>query len=686
MRYALAAVVLWWSPAIAFSQAVESRDNGTERKPFTLQLLHASDLEGGIDAIDNAPNFTAVVERLRADAGKEGSGIDATILLSAGDNCIPGPFFGAAGDASLRPVLRQVVEGLSGGGPLPDIRESPGRADIAIMNVLGFDASALGNHEFDDGTATLGGLIGADIRQETNRSEVRWTGTRFPYLSGNLDFSGDAHLEGLFTDRILPNTAFVSDAGNLAAAVAAPKIARATVIQRHGRRFGVVGATTQRLKLISSPGGTRLVGSGDGDDMPALAAILQPIIDDVSNGDDDVSGTDDDVTAIVLVSHLQQLALETRLIGLLHGVDVVIAGGSDTILADQTDRLRSGDRPVGGYPVVTVNADGEPAVVVSTDGEYRYVGRLVVTFDDRGVLAPDSIDPTVSGIYATDDKGAAAFGRNGPFPKGSKAETVRRIVDAVGKVTGALDRQVVGRTNVFLEGRRVAVRTQETNLGNLVADALLAAGRKADPTVSVSLKNGGGIRAPIGEVDGVTGQTLPPRANPAAGKRAGDISVLDIQNALRFDNRLTLLTVSAANLKALLETGVSGVAAGATPGGFPQVGGMRFSFDPSLPAGTRVRSLVLVDGDKVTDTVVTDGKVVGDPCRAIRLATLDHLADGGDGYDFPTLATNDVATDIGEQQAVREYLTRNFSDAGFDGAETPPHADRRVRNLAAADD
>jgi 2',3'-cyclic-nucleotide 2'-phosphodiesterase (5'-nucleotidase family) len=64
---------------------------------FTLQVLHASDLEGGIDAIERTPNFAAIVDSL-----EDADGVDASITLSVGDNYIPGPFFSAAGDPSLR--------------------------------------------------------------------------------------------------------------------------------------------------------------------------------------------------------------------------------------------------------------------------------------------------------------------------------------------------------------------------------------------------------------------------------------------------------------------------------------------------------------------------------------------------------------------------------------------------------
>ena len=219
-----------------------------------LQLLHASDLEGGVDAVGDAPNFAAVVEALEQEAS------GPSILLSAGDNYIPGPFFSASGDGSLRPVFQGVHDTLFGlpDGSLNNIREAGGRADITIMNIIGFDASALGNHEFDAGTSILSDIIGTDIRGDT-LGDVRWLGAQFPYLSANLDFSGDGSLSGLFTDQVLPNTAFQSTPDDLGAAGAAPKIAPYTIIDLgNGERAAVIGGTTPKLDSITSPGGVQV--------------------------------------------------------------------------------------------------------------------------------------------------------------------------------------------------------------------------------------------------------------------------------------------------------------------------------------------------------------------------------------------------------------------------------------------
>jgi 2',3'-cyclic-nucleotide 2'-phosphodiesterase (5'-nucleotidase family) len=662
-------------PLLAVGNEVSGSTTVYEINPApaaSLQILHASDLEGGVDAIEDAPNFAAVVEGLEADAASKGI---PSITVSAGDNYIPGPFFSAAGDDSLESTFQNLLGN-------PNAEPAPGRADITAMNIIGFDASAFGNHEFDNSTSAVEDIITADVEdsdEDGTLDTAAWLGADFPYLSANLNFSNDG-LSGVTSDLILPSTEFNSPLSNLEAAAAAPKIAPATIIERGGHQFGVVGATTPLVESISSPGDVDVKGA-ESNNMAALAAVLQPTINQLE---------DQGVNKIITVTHLQQFQLEEQLMPLLQGVDIAIAGGSDTISADESDRLRSGDEADVPYPVITQNADGEPVAIVSTDGEYSYVGRLVADFDANGVLIPESITPEESGAFATDTQGvtdvwnSVAPGQD-PFAPGTKGAQVRTLTDAVEGVVTAKDQQVFGETTVFLDGRRSQVRTEETNLGNLTADANLFVAQQADPAVQISLKNGGGIRAPIGEVIGDAGQTVPPQANPVSGKEEGEISQLDIENSLRFNNDLSLLTVTAEELKQVIENGVSETAPGVTPGRFPQVSGMVFSFDPSQPAGSRVQSLAVLNPDgTVSDAVVQNGEVVGDPSRTFRMVTLGFLADGGDSYPFPDFANTDrVDLETAEQEALAQYLQEIGT---FTNAETAPAEDTRIQNLSVRGD
>lgn len=616
----------------------EGRPGGVGTVPggFLLQLLHASDFEGGVAALDDAPRMSSVVNGLRSQFPNN------TLFLSSGDNYIPGPFFAASSDPALRPVLG---------------REDIGRGDIIILNAMGVQASAFGNHEFDQGTRQVRTLIASDRD---------YPGTNFPYLSANLNFATDANLR----DLVVPD-------GQEANTI--PKsIAKSTVITVNGEKVGIVGATTPTLPNISSPGDVGVLPTNS-QDLDALAATIQPSVDAL---------TGQGINKIILLAHLQQLDLEINLASRLSNVDIIVAGGSHTLLSDSSDRLRLGDTSGGNYPILRTSITGEPVVVVNTTSNYKYVGRLVTEFDSQGRVLTQTLNPEINGAYATDEQGVISTGNANPNPK------IIEVTQALRNVINTKDGETFGRTNVYLNGERNSVRTEETNLGNLTADANLAAAKNVDPSVIISIKNGGGIREAIGAVIGAggndpnAGQKIPPLANPSAGKEAGEISRLDIENSLRFNNQLTLLTLTAQQLQQVIEHGVADSAPGRTPGRFPQVGGISFSFDPNRPAGNRVVSLAIKDANgNTTDIIVQNGQLVGDPNRTFRTVTLNFLATGGDGYPFPNFpATNPVETGIGEQTALANYLTQRFANTPFNVADVGVTQDTRIQNLAARND
>jgi hypothetical protein len=131
------------------------------------------------------------------------------------------------------------------------------------------------------------------------------------------------------------------------------------------------------------------------------------------------------------------------------------------------------------------------------------------------------------------------------------------------------------------------------------------------------------------------------------------------------------LTVSAVNLKNLLEHGVSASGPGLTPGQFPQVGGLWVAYDLEgvpiqfdgngavLVPGTRIRHLGVTDPTgAITDLLVADGMMVGDPERPLRIVTLDWRVHGSrcrrslalvDGNSSPTtlLAATSAITACG---------------------------------------
>jgi 5'-nucleotidase len=169
------------------------------------------------------------------------------------------------------------------------------------------------------------------------------------------------------------------------------------------------------------------------------------------------------------------------------------------------------------------------------------------------------------------------------------------IMDYEGKVSADVDK-AIGSTKVPLEARSEMNRSRETNLGSYIADAYRKA-LKAD----VALFNGGSIRA---------GKIFSP----------GTLTKRDVMAILPYENPIVKIEVTGATLRAALEHGVSRSAEEREPGRFPQVSGVRFTFDARRAPGSRITSI------EVNGTALDDKKTY-------TLATNTFIVlKGGDGY------------------------------------------------------
>ena len=677
---------------------------------YKLQLLHLADAEAGLLASSTAPNLAALVD------GFDGA-YPNTLILAGGDNFIPGPFIAGGTDISVRDELNTVTGSTM--SLAASFNHPTAAVDIAIHNLIGVEASTIGNHEFD---------LGTRVFRDAFQPGSGWVGATFPYLSANLDFSGDADISGRFTNTLSGNsTSVIPEANTLNG-----RIAPAVVITKGGEKIGLVAVTTQILESISSTGGVEVKGfvgdGGETNNMALLASQIQPAIDELKS---------EGVDKIILMAHLQQITFEQQLAPLLNGVDIILAAGSNTRLGDSNDVAAAFTGHTAdfadNYPIYTAGSDGQPTVIVNTDNEFTYLGRLVADFDADGVLIVPNLTANIgeNGAYAATDANVAAAWNttvgNLPttaFATGTKGTKVKLLTDAVQAVISAKDGDVRGYTDVYLEGERNIIRNQQTNLGDIAADSMISAARTALPAAThiVGFKNGGGIRSSIGAVDVVSGAKTPPIANPSASKPAGAVSLLDIENSLRFNNSLMVCDTTPAGLKAILEHGVFLLG---TQGRFPQVGGIRFSYNPSAAAGSRVQSIVLVDeNDNITGRVVSGGAVRSDAPALITVVTMNFLAGntaspgganavGGDGYPFRanaenfryllnngslssavnedldfSSAANVPGNILGEQVALSSYLQSRYATpaTAFDIADTAPALDTRIQSTAVRTD
>ena len=261
--------------------------------------------------------------------------------------------------------------------------------------------------------------------------------------------------------------------------------------------------------------------------------------------------------ALVVVALTHLSMNEDKEVARCSDVDVIIGGHEHTLL----------ESAAGGAPIFKMTADA------------RELGQIDLNISkSTGKL--DSIDWKV-------------------IPITSETIEDKDFAPVYSKYAGLLRdlAQVIGRSTVALDARSRESRTRETNVGNFIADAFRKAMR-----ADVGLMNGGSIRA-----DSLIS--------------AGRLTKRDLLSIIPFKNKVVKLELTGAALRSMLEHGVARSAEDTQPGRFPQVSGIRFTFDAGRPAGSRVVE-VKVNGIPLDDN------------KKYTLATADFLAEGGDGYEI----------------------------------------------------
>lgn len=565
-----------------------------DRSPqvFALTILHNNDGESELVAdngVGGAARFKAVVDQQKAIGNAQTDGV---LMLSSGDNFLAGTAWQASVDDGIY-------------------------YDVLTLEAIGYDAVQIGNHDFDFGPDVLADFIGAYTDPP-------------PYLSSNLDFSGEPALQALVT---------------------AGTIAPSTSVDVGGMTVGIVGATTPNLDFISSP--RNVVVDDD------VTGSIQTEFDALA-----ASGAD----ILILISHLQGVDEDIALGPDLSGLDVMIAGGGDELLANDASELLPDDDiadAYGPYPLTTTNDEGTEVPVVTTSGQYGYLGRLVVFFDLDGNVVDTA---------------------GGPIPINGQAQDATLLADVetpVAAYQAGLAADVIGTSEVELDGVRENVRSMETNEGNLIADALLwqggeLAGGFGVNAPDVALQNGGGIR---------NDDTRGP----------GDITTLDTFDMLPFGNFLSIVEdIPRSQFLEILENAVSALESDGSLGGegtgrFAQIAGFRFEWEGSGTAqvldddgnvttvGTRVQDVWLLnpDGSDGEQIVIAGAVQAG---ADLNIAISSFLAAGGDQYPFRDAPYTTLG--VTDQQSLANYIQAAAADGGLEGtiaaADYPEGGEGRI--------
>ena len=440
--------------------------------------------------------------------------------------------------------------------------EYRGEACAWVMNRIGYDAMAVGEHEFDLGDSALAQFAGE---------------ARFPLLAANLGVPASSPLSG----KVLPYV--VKEFG--------------------GQKVGIFGLITPDVMRAN-----RLPGFSVGD---PVAAANQTVAGLRSQG----------VNKVVLLSHLGY-ERDKALAASVQGIDVIVGGHSHTLLGNLPGSA-------GPYPTVVRSPSGDQVLVVASGKWGEYLGDLSVTFDDAGRVSAYS-----GGLYPLD---------SGVRHDREMSGMVKRFKAPI----AGFEHTSIGVSSEMLDGSYYHIRKHETNLGDVIADAMRW--KMASDGVQVALINSGAVRASI---------------------QAGDVFPWQVLSALPYGDEIVDMNLTGTQLLEALEIGVgqrgygsaarflvrAGSGAGvhglarllyAPSGRFPQVSGLRFWWNPRQPSGARIVDVQVWNGTRYEPI---------DPAATYRVAVNSYIAQGNDGYSVLTRGTDVYHTEIPMTDAVIEYV------------------------------
>ena len=492
---------------------------GQTTQPTRLAIIHTNDTHGH-DILDEESLGMAAVAQLRSDYEAQGYEV---LVLDAGD--------AAQGDNL--------------------VNRSEGGNAIDFMNAVGYDAMALGNHEFD---------FGQDRVLEHAEAAT------FPLLAANV----------------------------IVEATGEPLVQERTVLElASGTKVGVFGLTTPQTYTDANPLLVRRLNFLREEELYACAQDQADALR--------AEGCD----FVVCLAHLGEAedAAPNRacdVAAATHGIDLIIDGH------DHQEELQA-----------LPNDEGAETLIVETGCYLHAVG--VVTWEN-GSFASELVP---FGSYEGQDPEVAAV-----------------VQEAADELAGELS-VVVANTAFALDGERSpGVRTHETNLGDLVCDAMLwEAQRMADDLPDCVICNGGGIRASID---------------------AGEITLGDVFNVLPFINYVCTVQTTGADLLEALEA-----ARCQSPeelGAFPQVSGITMTVDTRVPfeEGEEYPGSTYfapaAPGSRVTIHDV--GGRGFSPDETYVVAATDFLCAGGDTYYAFAAQAQETMASIGYLQSdcLRYYL------------------------------
>jgi 2',3'-cyclic-nucleotide 2'-phosphodiesterase (5'-nucleotidase family) len=467
---------------------------------------------------------------------------------------------------------------------------------VKAMNFMGVDVSTFGNHEHDKALNSLNAQIAA--------SDFKWVVSNYSSLT---------QLDGANTKG--------------------QKTAPWTIVNRGGVNLGVIGLNTPETAEVVFPGNLGNITIGD---------IL---------GSSPV--TKNQVLAAIKAARDAGADMVVSLVHEGYGTNNAQTGVAEGRLLDIAPLLDGSDLVLGGHSHLRFASVVGKKTVAQVPNAGTLYNRIHACVDTaRKMTMGTLVEPVVPRVTAVAGTALASTTLNQP---------AIAMIDGYKAQLGAAYNVVIGQiADVAPNGGTPAIqRTVETGLGNYVADSLRAA-----MGTQIAITNGGGLRDMLPAKTFVPSDASiirPSWASIQPGFTVGatpwkvtssgpyTLTVGDVATVLPFGNVAATTTITGADVWAALENGVSQATTGG--GRFPQVSGLKFTFDTSIAAMSgRVTAVTLTDGTPVPN----------DRTVSYTLATNDFMVAGGDGYTmFGGLAkakTRDVLETIVRLAIIKDSL------------------------------
>jgi 5'-nucleotidase len=577
--------VILLSTLATLAIAATSFAQTTSQLPFTVKIIGFNDYHGNLQSPGSLGQTADALSPRKAVGGAEYLAGYITKMKATNPNTLvvgAGDLIGAA------PLISALFH------------DEPA---VETLNRIGLDFSAVGNHEFDKGATELtrlqnGGCLIGDANSCKGAlvgTPVPFEGAKFKWLAANVVRADGKTLFPAYGIKTF-----------------------------NGIKIAVIGMTLKDTPSIVTPSGVAGLSFKDEADtvnalVPRLRAQgVESIIVLVHQGgfqtnnvdapgvlSSDINGCTNNLTGSDIAKIVNRLddAVDLVISGHTHTAYNCSASTVDTKVVNNNgvNSLQSMPRPTG-----IANKVGRLIPVTQASNYGRVLSDIDVTIDPVSrnisdvVVANKLVDRTDISVTPSNE--------------------LLNIVTAYKNLVAPIANVVIGSISKAMPNSSDSACNSDN--GQMLADAQLAA---TAPTqfggAVIAFMNRGGVRADFTFV------------SSAAGEGDGNVTYGEAYTVQPFGNSLVTMTVTAQDLKNVLEqqfAGCRGQSALATRMMHSSVG-FKYTWDGSKTCDSRISNVSLTDKNGVIDSIVDGGGVVLNPTKTYRITVNNFMSTGGDG-------------------------------------------------------